>query len=129
LIVRMGEWILEAACRQARRWRQASYDIAITVNVSTRQLDQPDFADVVARILTESALPPAALGLAITETEIMKQPSRVVPRLEQLRRIGVKIAMDDFGSGYSSLGYLRTLPLDIIKIDKSFVHGIIDDPQ
>ncbi len=129
LIVRMGEWILTEACRQARSWRQAAYEVAVTVNVSTRQLDQPDFADVVRRILDDTGLPPAALCLEITETEIMRHTSRVVPRLEQLRRTGVKIAMDDFGTGYSSLGYLRTLPLDIIKIDKSFVHGIIDDPQ
>jgi diguanylate cyclase (GGDEF)-like protein/PAS domain S-box-containing protein len=129
LIIRMGEWILDAACRQARLWRRAGHDIAITVNVSTRQLDQPDFAQRVQRILNHTALPAAALCLEITETEIMKHIAHVVPRLEQLKRMGVKIAMDDFGSGYSSLGYLRTLPLDIIKIDKSFVDGIIDDPQ
>lgn len=129
LIVRMGEWVLGEACRTAREWRRSGRDIAITVNVSTRQLDQPDFADIVRRVLAESKLPPAALCLEITETAIMQHMSRVVPSLEALRRIGVKIAIDDFGSGYSSLTYLRQLPLDIIKIDKSFVRGIVDDPQ
>jgi diguanylate cyclase (GGDEF)-like protein/PAS domain S-box-containing protein len=129
LIIRIGEWVLREACLQAHRWRRAARDIAITVNVSTRQLDQPDFTQVVRRILEETQLPPAVLCLEITETEIMKQTSRVAPKLEELRRIGVRIAMDDFGSGYSSIGYLRSLPLDIIKIDKSFVHGIVDDSQ
>jgi diguanylate cyclase (GGDEF)-like protein/PAS domain S-box-containing protein len=129
LIVRLGEWVLREACRQAREWRRSGRDIPITVNVSTRQLDQPDFADVVRRVLAESELPPPALCLEITETEIMKNVDRVVPSLEALRRIGVRIAMDDFGSGYSSLTYLRSLPLDIIKIDKSFVAGIVEDVQ
>jgi diguanylate cyclase (GGDEF)-like protein/PAS domain S-box-containing protein len=129
LIVKLGAWVLDEACRQARLWRRDAHDLAITVNVSTRQLDQPDFADLVQRVIADSELPPAALCLEITETAIMSQVSRVAPSLEALRRTGVRIAMDDFGSGYSSLGYLRELPLDIIKIDKSFVHGIIDDPQ
>ena len=129
LIVRMGEWVLEKACRQAHEWRRSGHDIPITVNVSTRQLDQPDFAEIVRRVLAESELPPPALCLEITETEIMKNVERAVPSLEALRRIGVRIAMDDFGTGYSSLTYLRSLPLDIIKIDKSFVAGIVQDVQ
>ncbi len=129
LILRIGEWILRRACEQARAWRRASFDVALTVNVSTRQLDQPDFTAIVRRIVAASEIPPAALCLEITETEIMERVGRVAPRLQELRRAGVKIAMDDFGSGYSSLAYLRSLPLDIIKIDKSFVHGIIEDPQ
>jgi diguanylate cyclase (GGDEF)-like protein/PAS domain S-box-containing protein len=129
LIVTMGEWVLREACRQAREWRLDGHDITITVNVSTRQLDQPGFADVVRAALAQSELPPAALCLEITETETMRGVQRVASRLDALRRIGVRIALDDFGSGYSSLTYLRALPLDIIKIDKSFVMGIIDDPQ
>ena len=129
LIVHMGEWVLGEACRQAREWRRLGHDIAITVNVSTRQLDQPDFADLVRRMLAASDLPPSTLCLEITETAIMNDMARVAPRLEALGRVGVRIAMDDFGSGYSSLSYLRALPLDIIKIDKSFVAGIAGDPQ
>ncbi len=129
LIIRIGEWVLEEACKQAREWRRQGRDIAITVNVSTRQLGEPDFADTVRRVLEASELPPAALCLEITETEIMSHMERVAPRLETLRRVGVQIAMDDFGSGYSSLRYLRSLPLDIIKVDKSFVAGIVSDSQ
>ena len=129
LIVAMGEWVLAEACRQAAQWRRDAHDLAITVNVSIRQLDQPDFAAVVQRIVAASGLPPAALCLEITETAITTDLAQIAPSLEALRRTGVRIAMDDFGSGYSSLGYLRSLPLDIIKIDKSFVRGIIDDPQ
>jgi diguanylate cyclase (GGDEF)-like protein/PAS domain S-box-containing protein len=129
LIVRLGEWVLHEACQQAGAWRRAGRDIALTVNVSTRQLDNPDFVETVRRALGASALPPAALCLEITETEIMKHIDRVAPRLEMLRRMGVQIAMDDFGSGYSSLRYLRTLPLDIIKVDRTFVADIVADRQ
>jgi diguanylate cyclase (GGDEF)-like protein/PAS domain S-box-containing protein len=129
LIVPIGEWVLEQACRQTRDWRRAGRDIAITVNVSTVQLDEPEFPEVVRRTLAATDLPPPALCLEITETAIMRHIGRVAPRLEALRRIGVRIAMDDFGSGYSSLAYLRSLPLDIIKIDKSFVAGIGHDAQ
>jgi EAL domain-containing protein (putative c-di-GMP-specific phosphodiesterase class I) len=97
--------------------------------VSTRQLAQPDFAQSVHRILAVTGLPPAALCLELTETAITKDVAKFGPSLEVLRRLGVQIAMDDFGSGYSSLRYLRLLPLDIIKIDQSFVHGIIDQAQ
>jgi EAL domain-containing protein (putative c-di-GMP-specific phosphodiesterase class I) len=121
--------VLGEACTQARRWRRRGYDIAVTVNVSTRQLERPEFPDVVRRVLDVSELPPEALCLEITETEILRHMARVAPGLEALRRVGVRIAMDDFGSGYSSLTYLRTLPLDIIKIDKSFVRGIVSDRQ
>jgi EAL domain-containing protein (putative c-di-GMP-specific phosphodiesterase class I) len=129
LIIRIGEWVLAEACRQVRDWRRSGHDVAVTVNVSTRQLDQQDFAEIVARVLRSTQLPPAALCLEITETEMMKRIDRVAPALEALRRIGVQIAMDDFGSGYSSLRYLRSLPLDVIKIDKSFVRGIVSDSQ
>jgi EAL domain-containing protein (putative c-di-GMP-specific phosphodiesterase class I) len=129
LIVRIGEWVLREACGQAREWRQGGRDVSVAVNVSTRQIDNPEFAAVVQRVLAESGLSPAALCLEITETEIMKQVDRVTPGLQALRRFGVRIALDDFGSGYSSLRYLRLLPLDIIKIDRSFVRGIVDDTQ
>jgi diguanylate cyclase (GGDEF)-like protein/PAS domain S-box-containing protein len=129
LIIRIGEWVLEQACSQARVWRREGRDVAVTVNVSTRQLAEPDFAEVVRRVIKASDLPAAAVCLEITETEILSHMERVAPQLETLRKVGVQIAMDDFGSGYSSLRYLRTLPLDIIKIDKSFVAGIASSSQ
>ena len=129
LIVRVGELVLREACRQTCEWRRSGSMVSINVNISTRQLDQPDFAASVARVIAVSGLPPAALCLELTETQMTKDIASVGPSLEALQRIGVRIAMDDFGSGYSSLRYLRLLPLDIIKIDRSFVSGIVDDPQ
>jgi diguanylate cyclase (GGDEF)-like protein/PAS domain S-box-containing protein len=124
LIVPLGEWVLLQACRQARQWRTAGSDLGVTVNVSTRQLAQDNFVEVVRRVLEETRLPAPALCLEVTETAIMDRPDRLAPRLEALQRLGVRTAMDDFGSGYSSLTYLNSLPLDIIKIDKSFVAGL-----
>jgi diguanylate cyclase (GGDEF)-like protein/PAS domain S-box-containing protein len=129
LIVRIGELVLREACRQTRRWRNDGLHVAVTVNVSTRQLDEPNFPELVSAVLREARLPPAALTLEITETAIMSNIDRVAPGLEALRRVGVQIAMDDFGSGYSSLRYLRLLPLDVIKVDRSFVSGIVEDRQ
>ncbi|MHB8694614.1 MAG: putative bifunctional diguanylate cyclase/phosphodiesterase [Solirubrobacteraceae bacterium] len=129
LIVGIGDLVLRMACRQASAWRRVSANVCVSVNVSTRQLAQPNFADSVSRILSVSDLPPAALCLELTETAITKDIAKFGPSLDALRRVGVQIAMDDFGSGYSSLRYLRLLPLDIIKIDRSFVRGIMDDAQ
>ncbi len=129
LIVELGAQVLRAACEQAREWRRVGHDIGITVNVSTRQLVQPTFVDLVRGVLEDTDVPPTVLCLEITETAIMQRPERVIPGLISLRRLGVRIAMDDFGSGYSSLTYLKLLPLDIIKIDKSFVSGIIESPE
>jgi diguanylate cyclase (GGDEF)-like protein/PAS domain S-box-containing protein len=124
LIVPIGEWVLNEACRQAQEWRRAGRNVGITVNVSTRQLGRADIVDVVSRALARSGLPAPALCLEITETAIMERTEQVVPGLVALRKLGVRVAMDDFGSGYSSLSYVRSLPLDIIKIDKSFVAGV-----
>ena len=129
LILPIGDLVLREAARQAVAWRRSAANLRVHVNVSTRQLAQPDFAQSVRRILTATGLPPAALCLELTETAITKDVAKFGPSLEVLRRVGVQIAMDDFGSGYSSLRYLRLLPLDIIKIDQSFVHGIIDHAQ
>ena len=128
-INRLGAWVLREACLQARAWRDAGHHIGITVNLSTRQLAQADLADQVGAILRETGLPPHLLCLEVTETAIMERTDRVIAGLTALRAIGVRIAMDDFGSGYSSLTYLKALPLDVIKIDKSFVRGIVDNPE
>jgi diguanylate cyclase (GGDEF)-like protein/PAS domain S-box-containing protein len=129
LIVPIGAWVLREACRQAQEWRGRGSAIGITVNVSPRQLVQPGFAAVIGELLLDTELPPSSLCLEITETSIMRDTDRVVPTLVTLRRLGVQIALDDFGSGYSSLMHLRSLPLDTIKIDKSFVRGILDRPE
>jgi len=129
LIVPIGAWVLQQACAQAKAWRHEGHHVGITVNVSTRQLDQPTFLDVVHRALADTGLPPASLCLEITETGLMDRPEAVAPTLAPLKSLGVRIAMDDFGTGHSSLTYLKHLPLDIIKIDRSFISGILENSQ
>jgi diguanylate cyclase (GGDEF)-like protein/PAS domain S-box-containing protein len=129
LIVSIGTWVLERACAQAKRWHRRGLDVGVTVNVSTCQLEQPLFVDLVRSVLKEVGLSPASLCLEITETGIMRSPESVAPSLAALSAIGVRIAMDDFGSGHSSFAHLDVLPLDMIKIDRSFVAGILESPE
>lgn len=121
VIVQIGSWVLDQACRQAAAWRREGIDLAVSVNVSARQLSQPGFVDVVQDILTRRGLYAPSLCIEITETAVIGRVERLVAVLTQLKRIGVRIAMDDFGSGFSSLSHLSALPIDVIKIDGSFV--------
>jgi EAL domain-containing protein (putative c-di-GMP-specific phosphodiesterase class I) len=126
LIVELGAWILRTACRQAAQWR-AEYGpdapARISVNVSARQLAQPHFAALVAAALADSGLPAACLAVEVTETAVFEGGPALVA-LHDLRALGVRIALDDFGTGHSSLGLLQTVPVDILKVDKSFVDNI-----
>jgi diguanylate cyclase (GGDEF)-like protein/PAS domain S-box-containing protein len=127
LIVPIGAWVLATACRQARSWhtgRSVARPLHVSVNVSSRQLCEPGFATMVRRTLTDTGLDPRQLILEVTESALVDDMLGVRDQLEQLRECGVRIAMDDFGAGYSSLGYLRGLPLDIVKIDRMFVAGL-----
>lgn len=125
LIGALGEWVLREACIQARRWRTAGMaPLRMGVNVSARQLAAPEFADVVAHALRESALDPAALELEVTENILVHDREGARTLLGRLRALGVRIAIDDFGTGYSSLGYLKHLPVDTLKIDRTFVSGL-----
>ena len=125
LIVPIGDRVLREACRQAATWIQGSYDVPatlrISVNVSAVQLSQLDFVDSVATTLRESQLPSTNLCVEITESVLMADPEAYLETLIGLKRLGVSIAIHDFGTGYSSLGYLNRFPIDVIKIDKSFV--------
>ncbi len=124
LIGQLGAWVLDRACTDACRWH-TEYGLSVTVNVSGRQLRDPAFADRVLATLRRSGLPPKALVLEITETVLVTattdETEAVSRKLARLRAHGVRIAIDDFGTGYSSLSYLRALPVDVIKIDRSFV--------
>ncbi|MGH2918765.1 MAG: putative bifunctional diguanylate cyclase/phosphodiesterase [Solirubrobacteraceae bacterium] len=124
LVVPIGTWVLDEACRQAAAWRQRGIDMSISVNVSPRQLNQPDFVDIVRQTLSQRGLPAPSLCLEITETAMVRRLERLAPRLERLKRLGVRLAMDDFGRGFSSLSHLRGLPIDVIKIDGSFVDSV-----
>jgi diguanylate cyclase (GGDEF)-like protein/PAS domain S-box-containing protein len=118
LIIPLGEWILREACREAASWSQP---MTIAVNISPIQFHHGDLAKLVHSILLETGLPPARLELEITEGVLIDDFSRAVSILRKLKSLGVQIAMDDFGSGYSSLSYLHSFPFDKIKIDRSFI--------
>jgi diguanylate cyclase (GGDEF)-like protein len=132
LIVRIGAWVLEQACTDARGWH-AEHGLSVTVNVSGRQLRSPAFADDVLATLRRTGLPGRALVLEITETVLVTatgdETEAVSRRLARLRAHGVRIAIDDFGTGYSSLAYLRTLPVDVLKIDRVFVQRVDSGPS
>jgi diguanylate cyclase (GGDEF)-like protein len=132
LIVPIGTYVLEQACRQLAEWRSAgavSPDLRTAVNLSARQATQPDLAKTVARALAEAHLEPTALALELTETVLMEADTSTLRQLEELREMGVGLAIDDFGTGYSSLSYLKRLPVSIIKVDRSFVAGLVTDPS
>jgi diguanylate cyclase (GGDEF)-like protein/PAS domain S-box-containing protein len=126
LIVELGRWILETACRQAREWQVQSGppDLTISVNLSGRQIADADLVGDVARILATSGLDPSCLTLEITETTLVRDVETTIAVFRALKALGVRLAIDDFGTGYSSLSYLRQFPIDILKIDRSFVASL-----
>ncbi|PAU56424.1 EAL domain-containing protein [Pseudomonas indica] len=129
-IVRVGDWVLRQACRQTRAWQLAGQDrLRCSVNLSSRQLRQPDFAARLADILLDSGLAPGSLVLEITESLLMQDSAETLSSLRELASLGVRLALDDFGTGYCSLGYLTRFPLHILKVDKSFIGGAPHDPE
>ena len=122
LIIRLGEWALRKACADARRWELVHPDleIGVAVNLSPKQLHEADIVDQVSGALADSGLEATRLTLEITENVVMHT---AVHQLEQLKELGLHLAIDDFGTGYSSLSYLDRLPIDIVKIDRSFLNG------
>ena len=129
LIVPIGERVLEEACRQASEWRHyngRARGLTMCVNLSMRQLQDPDLVDKVERALRRAALEANGLKLEITETMVMEDEQHVIGVLRDLNALGVRISLDDFGSGYSSLNYVKDLPVDDLKIDKSFIDGLGD---
>ncbi len=123
-IVRIGRWVLERACARGAAWQRAGRRLTIAVNVSARQLERTEFVEEVRSALHHSGLEPATLTLEITETVLMRKPDATVHVLSELKELGVHIAVDDFGTGYSSLAYLRQFPVDLLKIDRTFITGL-----
>jgi diguanylate cyclase (GGDEF)-like protein/PAS domain S-box-containing protein len=127
MILPIGRWVLREACRQVKTWQErwpTPAPLTIAVNLSARQLQHPGVVDEVRAALAAAGLDPQSLVLEITETAIMEQMDAAITILTELRRLGVRLALDDFGTGYSSLSYLQRLPVDILKIDRSFVVGV-----
>jgi len=132
LIRDLGWWSLREACRQMSTWRtrsKAYLDLTMSVNVSAKQLLQPHLVDEMSKLLRETALPPEALKLEITESAVMADPAAAAEMLQKIKSLGVRLAIDDFGTGYSSLSYLHRFPLDTLKIDRSFISGAADGSE
>jgi EAL domain-containing protein (putative c-di-GMP-specific phosphodiesterase class I) len=125
LILPLGRWVLREACRQACEWvgGRAGRPFKVSVNLSARQLHHPDLVDEVVGAIEDAGLDPGALVVEITESMVLRDHQAVAAKLQALRGLGVGVALDDFGTGYSSLSHLQHLPVDQIKIDRSFVGG------
>ncbi|UVL08609.1 EAL domain-containing protein [Pseudomonas rhodesiae] len=130
MILQIGDWVLEQACRQLHAWQGTFDDFGpLSVNLAGAQLRHPNLLPRIEQLLHDYRLEPGCLQLEITENFIMSQAEEALDVLHELKRLGVQLAIDDFGTGYSSLSYLKRLPLDFLKIDQSFVRGLPDDPH
>ncbi|OIQ26482.1 bifunctional diguanylate cyclase/phosphodiesterase [uncultured Vibrio sp.] len=126
-IIPIGRWVIEQACKQAKEWVDAGQSYCVSVNVSTVQFVHDNIYQVISATLASTGLKPELLEVEITETTLMTQPDQVISTCEKLRDLGVKVSIDDFGVAYSSLNYLKQLPIDILKIDKSFVDDCVTE--
>ncbi|SDM89561.1 PAS domain S-box-containing protein/diguanylate cyclase (GGDEF) domain-containing protein [Geoalkalibacter ferrihydriticus] len=130
LIVPLGAWVLKEACRQARVWQnQGLPPLSIAVNISARQFSKSDLPQLVQETIQETGFKPRLLILELTESILMSNPTSAVSVMDKLKALGVRLSLDDFGTGYSSLAYLSRFPFDQVKIDRSFVSGIVSDPK
>lgn len=130
LILPLGEWVLAEACRQQVSWKKSGMgDLKIAVNMSPRQFRQEDLSERVAAIFTETGADPSNVTLELTESMVMQDVNSTLVALRALKNLGLSISLDDFGTGYSSLSYLRRFPIDELKIDKSFINDIHENPD
>ncbi|WNF37792.1 bifunctional diguanylate cyclase/phosphodiesterase [Bacillaceae bacterium IKA-2] len=130
LIIPIGNWVLKTACNQIKKWELGdNKNICISVNVSTIQIQEDDFVSTVATIIEEAKIEPSLIELEITESSIMEDTIGNIIKLNELKEMGIKLSLDDFGKGYSSLNYLKILPIDTLKVDKSFIQNIEYDPK
>jgi diguanylate cyclase (GGDEF)-like protein/PAS domain S-box-containing protein len=127
LILPLGEWVLGAAARQAKKWQEAGYLLGLSVNISSRQFAGQDLVALLTKVLAETELAPGRLYFEVTESMVMGDLAKAQRIMGALRQLGIKFYLDDFGTGYSSLSYLKRLPIDGLKIDRSFIKDIVDD--
>ena len=129
LILKIGQWVLETACAQIKAWEQSEHTrhLHLSINVSARQFQQPDFEQTVIRVMTGTGINPQRLKLELIEALVLQDHGNIARKMQTLRETGVKFAMDDFGTGHSSLASIKRLPIDQLKIDRSFVHDISID--
>ncbi|TWE01823.1 PAS domain S-box-containing protein/diguanylate cyclase (GGDEF)-like protein [Neobacillus bataviensis] len=128
LINPIGEWVLREACRQCKEWQDLGFgDLTISVNLSPKQFQRQNLVGMIISVLEETGLSPNSLELEVTEGIVMKNPEEAVIVLQELKQLGIKISIDDFGTGFSSLSYLKFFPIDILKIDRSFIANIERD--
>jgi EAL domain-containing protein (putative c-di-GMP-specific phosphodiesterase class I) len=125
----IAAWVLQTACHQARIWELAGHGVRIAVNLSPSQLQTGDLAAAVAEVLAATGLTPSLLELEVTEDILLLDEERVLGMFQRIQQLGVRIAFDDFGTGYASLSYLKKFPLDGLKIDRSFVLDLLSDPD
>ncbi|SDZ57539.1 bifunctional diguanylate cyclase/phosphodiesterase [Pseudomonas sp. NFIX28] len=130
LVVDVGDWVISEACRQLKAWHQAKVRVPkVSVNISARQFSDGQLGMRIANILKDTGLPPACLELELTESILMREVSEAMQILDGLKNLGLSIAVDDFGTGYSSLNYLKQFPIDVLKIDRTFVDGLPSGEQ
>ena len=132
MIRELGWWSLREACRQMRDWRERSdavLDLSVSVNLSVKQLLQPNLVEDIKKLLLEVSVPPQVLRFEITESAVMADPASATELLQQIKALGIRLAIDDFGTGYSSLSYLHRFPLDTLKIDRSFINNAAADGE
>ena len=126
---RIGLWVMETACRQGRLWQQQGHALRLGINLSPSQLQSGDLAASTAAVLAATGFSPALLELEVTEDVLLADDARALDLFGRIRGLGVRIAFDDFGTGYASLTYLKKFRLDKLKIDRTFVRGLLDDPD
>jgi EAL domain-containing protein (putative c-di-GMP-specific phosphodiesterase class I) len=129
LIIPIGAWVIDRACRQMAQWREEGLgDVQVSINLSAVQLRDEGLVEALRDSLEQHRILPGMLELEITESTLMHSVESYLPKLVAIRALGVKLSIDDFGTGYSSLNYLNRFPLDRLKIDRSFIHDMLDDP-
>jgi EAL domain-containing protein (putative c-di-GMP-specific phosphodiesterase class I) len=127
LIEPLTQWVLNAALRESRAWQAAGHTVVVAVNFSMRSFQDPYLLETISSLLTTWNMPPSSLLLELTESSLMADPAETIEVITRLRAKGLRIAVDDFGTGYASLGYLKHFPVDELKIDKSFIRGMATD--